>query len=191
MVNIITDTDFSYPYLPVVTDDATLSRIDNIITEYQPKILIDILGNLEYENLYNDYGSNPTPTNPIWVDFINGTTWQEIVNNIVVTINYKGIKPILTRLIYYYYIMSVQTLKMESGEGRGVFQNANQINPDDLIRFSYNEAISLIGYDWPNNINCNSLEKYRGTVFNYLYNNKSSFPNWEFTQLKGINAMGI
>lgn len=188
MVNLITKSDFIIPYNIVADTPALEARLDGIITTYQPIILRNILGELEYNNFDNDF-SGGVPASDHWKNFLNGTTWIISRNSKTITVNYLGIKPILSKMIYFYSNEATMTAKMQSGEAQMKFQNSVQVPPDDLIRRSWNEALYLIGMD--SNDSDSELEEYKGTVYNYLDRNNTLFPNWEFTLQKRLNFLGI
>lgn len=188
MVNLVTSSDFVYPYSIVNEGVALQTRLNNIIATYQPTILKEILGDLEYYNFENDFvGSSPQST--IWLNFLNGTTWDVSVNGATITVSFAGIKPVLAKQLYYYYNLSVLTTKMQSGEGKITFQNSEQVAPNELIIQAWNDSLLDIGQD--SNDSLNENEEYLGTVYNYLDRNSTSFPNWVFSKQRRQNILSI
>lgn len=189
--NLITISDFKYPYKVVANEPALVTRLTELIETKQQDILLKILGSIEVSNFEVDFDGGSVPQSDLWLNFLNGETWAANNNNQDFSIIYRGIKPVLVRFIYYYYIESTQSVKMQSGEGAAKFQNSNQIVPDDLIRGAYKAGVDLIGNDWVEGERISDLDEYKPTVFNYLYRNIDLLPNLEFGNYKKLNFLGI
>lgn len=181
---LVTYTDFVYPYLPVVNEPALLEQLNAVILSTQENYLKKMLGTIEFQNFVNNY-SGTVFTSP-WIEFVNGANWIKQSKGVNITVKYPGIASVLSYYMYYEYIKSKQTVKMQSGEGVTKFQNASQVVPVDLAVDAYNKGVELTGFD------CNNdLEEYNGTVYNFIEENENSFPNWDFKQIKKINFLGI
>jgi hypothetical protein len=196
--NLIDIDDFTNPFKVVANIPELETRLNDIITEYQPDILKSILGIVEYTNFYNDF-TGAEPTQQKWKDFKDGTTYNLVSDNgITVNVTYKGIKPALTYMIYYYYNLSIYTNPIQSGEAKLSMQNSTQRVPAQKMVDSFARGIDYIGKDW-NNTSPNSIqttsddsEEFEATVFNYLYQTwETEFPDWDFRNDYYINTMNI
>lgn len=175
MANIITISDFSSPYLVyAVTGDDSNTILNDLITYYEKLILTQILGEIEY----NDYIANPSNTE--WGYFVDGHTYTYNSESYV----YPGIKPILTKFLYYYWQVETSSSLAESGQLKKNLVNSIQIVPAHKMVRAYNEAIDLISND----------REYSPTVYNFLDHMQSEndyFPDWEYTTFEKINTFNL
>jgi hypothetical protein len=181
MINLIDKDDFSIPYQVVAGSTALETRLDDIITQYQRAYLIDILGDEEYNKFENDF-SGGVPQSQEWIDFLDGATYtKESVSGITLTINYLGIKPVLAKLIYKDYQHATITKVFTNGKAQVNRADATQMFPDSLIVEAYNLAIDEI---W-------NGSEYAPTVYNFLEENETDYPDWVFKKINKINRIGI
>lgn len=214
LVNIISISDFSNPFIVVANDVGEAvnpyeTRLNEIIAEYQKEILLQILGPQLYYELENDKGGD-LPISGKWYDFINGKKYTKDSK----TIDYKGIKKILTHLIYYYYNADVKLVPIENGEGALQYDNTKQVIPEAKMIKAWSIAVDLIGYDYLCNFSpyyhlnfysiywqpieyynyYQDIEKYKPTVYNFLNDEDETsytFDNWHFTNFEKINKFDI
>jgi hypothetical protein len=175
MANIITIADFSKPYVVYAVDSEDSGTIlDELITYYEKIILTQILGEQEY----NDYIANPTETE--WVNFVDGVTYTYDSISYV----YPGIKPVLTKMMYYYWQVDAQQRLGERGSLNPTLLNSDKVIPRQKMVRAFNEAKDEI----------RNNRTYSPTVYHYLYHmqeNNDYFPNWEYTEFYHINQYNL
>ena len=141
MINIISVTDFeSHPYFIPVGDNIADSVLNDNISKRQRELLISILGSQEYYNLEEENGGN-IPTSGKWLDFINGVVYVKSGINI----DYKGVKGILQKYVYYWYIRNYAVQMTELGGVSLNYKNSTAQNPTQNITDAYNEVVEEIG----------------------------------------------
>lgn len=180
MINLITNKDFVGNLEKVFSggSDAT-EYLNDIITKYQKEILIDILGEIEYYNFEQDFATVSGVTAPQttkWINFLDGVVYTD--NSI--NYDYKGIKPVLIKFVYYYWQVETSSILAESGELTNNQKNSKKIIPANKMVRSYNDAIDLI---------CDS-RSYSPTVYKYL-DYEGTFTDWIFTKRGKINTFNL
>jgi len=190
MVNLISISDFTAPYnVPFL--NLNTSIIDEIISQYQKEILVSILGIIEYTNFENDFVAG-VPVTQKWLDFLNGKSYDLISDNgNTITVNYKGVKPILIKMLYYFVMRGLHTVAANSTEIKFNNENAKTELPAQKMIMSWKQGLDLIGYDCkylfeqyepPSAIS--DFEKYKPTAYNFLYQTyKTDFPDWNYSYL--------
>ena len=175
MVNFISNSDFTTLEKVYSGGENSTEFLNDIIEKYQKDLLIDILGEREYYNLDNDLVDGVPATNK-WLLFVNGTDY--VVDS--VHYDYKGIKPVLLKFIYYYWQKENASILAESGELVNNQINARKVIPINKMVAAYNEGIDLIY----------NSRSYSPTVWHYLQND-GTFTDWVFTQREKLNTWGI
>lgn len=180
MINLITNKDFIGNLEKIFSGGADATEyLNDIIKKYQKEILIDILGEIEYYNFENDFAEVSgviAPQTTKWINFLDGTDY--IDNDI--HYDYKGIKPVLIKMIYYYWQVETASILAESGELTNNQINSKKVIPKSKMVRSYNDGLDLIYNSRP----------YSPTVYNYLVND-GTFTNWIFTKRDKLNILGI
>lgn len=175
MANEITIADFTKPYMVYAeSGDDSETILNELITYYQKLILTQILGEQEY----NDYVTNRT--NDEWDDFVDGVTY--IYDS--VTYVYPGIKPVLTKMIYYYWQVDAQQRLGERGSLNPTLLNSQKIIPRQKMSRAFNEAKDEI----------RNVRTYSPTVYHFLLHmqeNEDYFPDWEYTEFYHINEYNL
>jgi hypothetical protein len=174
MANIITIADFSKPYMVyAVTGDDSATVLNELITYYEKIILTKILGEIEY----NAYIA--APTDQEWVDFVDGV---EYIND-TITYVYPGIKPVLTKFMYYYWQVDAAQNLGEKGSLNPTLLNSQKVIPAEKMTRAYNEAVDLI----------KNGRTYSPTVYNFLlhYQDDDYFPDWDYTKHYKINPYNL
>jgi hypothetical protein len=173
MNNWITISDFSNPY-QVFAESGTASEtyLDELITKYQADILRHILGEVEYYNLTQ----NESDTK--WVKFKTGEKYT--VDSIVY--DYKGIKPVLVKFVYYWWHRSYQSQVAQNGEFVRIGTKLRQVIPAWKMVSAYNDACTEIS---------NSILNYP-TVYHFLNDHPTySFDDLDFGTYEKINAFNL
>ena len=178
MDNLITIADFSNPnmvYGPVGTDDEIF--LNQIIAYNQKDILIDILGEIEYNNFEDDL-TGIIPDSAQWIDFLDGETYTYD------SVKYKflGIKPILIKFVYYYWQRKTAVDLAQSGALNKTLKNAVQIIPVNEMVRAWNDAVNDI----------KNVRIYGTTVYNFLdhmQDNNGWFGDWDYTSFETISIL--
>ena len=179
MINLATNIDFKNPY-QVYSDDGADIILEQIITQFQRRYLVQILGEQEYSKFESD--GNGIPTEDKWTRFLNGYDYQkDSSSGVPITIRYPGIKPVLTKLIFLDYHENTQEVTQKNGRGRMKRLNIDQIKPRNMQVNAWNDAVDEIKDE--------SL--YSPTVYNFLYEHKENYPDWDFTGFEHINIFNI
>jgi len=176
MINLITNDDFTGNLEKVFSGSGNATEyLNDIITKYQKEILIDILGEIEYYNFENDF-TDDEPQTTKWINFLNGTDY--VVD--LIHYDYKGIKPVLIKFIFYYWQKETVSILGESGELSNNQINSTKIIPINKMVASYNDGVDLI----------KSSRTYAPTVYKYLYD-EGTFTDWIFTKREKINSFNL
>lgn len=175
--NIIETSDYATTFIGRLNIDLGTStsgrsvHMTNLITQYQPDILRDLLG----ETLYNDLYNNSTDDK--WQKFIDGET-IDIDND--QKFNWVGAKAMLSYFIYYYFKDDAESLDTETGQ-----KQANNENSSSAI-MDLNKKISRV---------YNIAIDYYNDGYKYLnYKNDEvadTFEDIDFTKRDKINPFGI
>jgi len=162
MNNFVTLSDFindrNIPLNSEYTADFT-----SFITKYQKEILIKLLG----YDLYLAFETGMAEEEPEdkWTDLKNGSTYQ--VNGI----NYQN--PGVIDIIAYYVYCKHLSVNYEQYTTIGVTANKAEngvtVSPENKITNAWNNMLH-----------------YYYMVYDFLANNQTDYPNWEFTELKLI-----
>lgn len=172
MNNLISKNDFESTFQVYAGTPETESFLDDVIERYQPKILRNILGEIEYQNFVADF-TDGVPGTTKWLNFLNGETYT--YNS--VSYVYEGIKPVLVRFIYYYWHLENMTIPGETGQLKPEYQKIRQvINPFKSVS-AWNDAIDLV----------QGSDAYYPTVWKYLNDAGYTFSDWSFTGFQKMN----
>lgn len=181
MENLITPENFNNTIYQVYAGGSdAIDIFDNVITEYQRPILINILGQIEYDAFETDLNDTDEATLIQWQYFLEGTTYTH--NSISYV--YPGIRPILVKFIYYYWQRETYNWLAERGALKPTYKNSSQIVPETKMITAYNKACDEIY----NN------KDYSPTVYRFLYDmnmDNGYFPDWDYTNICKINPFGI
>jgi len=178
MDNLIVIGDFNNPYLPYAGADSA-AYLNDIITQYQKPILTQILGEVEYNN-FNDDLTGIVPGSTEWEYFLDGTTYVHDSVSYV----FPGIKPILTKFMFYYWQRDTVNDLAETGQLKKNLLNASQVIPAHKMTAAYNDSVDEI-------IN---VREYSPTVYhfmNHMQDDNDYFPDWDFTTFIKINIFNL
>lgn len=170
MTNLISITDFVYPYKLVVDSEENLTRINELIAFYQEAFLRKVLG---FETL-NDFEQNYNSI--FWQKFINGELYT--VDGIIY--NYSGIKKPLAMYCFVNFIEHLQYRATENGFLISTQKNGTAIMPYTVIVTVNNKLCEL-----------NFYETGFANVYHFLTTNSTSVPAWVFSPFKAINRFDL
>jgi hypothetical protein len=193
--------EINIPTLP--TSDTSLT---DAITQYEKEILISLLGYKLYSLLIADL-SNGIPQTQKYLDLVNGKEFTHTYGGVDYTIKWEGLKnTALQSLIAYYvffkYVERDVTRLYGSGvsmasEGQGWVRADSRfklIAAWERMRELYGKIPAeykpiytrpIIGTNLPCAFNTDP------SAYNFLYTNKTDYPDWIFTPIWNINAFGI
>jgi hypothetical protein len=199
--NLYFINDISIPNLDRTGEDSTLNAL---IKKYQEDILIKLMG-YELYSLYiaaTDTGRFAAITNGAEFTFaFNGRTvkrkWKGLVND--------DRESLIAYYVYVYWLKKIQTVTTGIGEMDPDTLVGDRVISVDKYVEAYNEVVKLGGdihyvnnesYYHPCQFDIYDQSTYvyfndQPSLYNYLVNNLSDFPEWEFTPLKRINVYGF
>jgi hypothetical protein len=176
MDNLISIKDFKAPIAIINSDKDTEERVNDVISYAQENYLIRILGALEYNKLNAATLEGDTE----WTRFING------VNYTVGGTEYKygGIKNPLKHLIFYDIQTEFANDPIPLGHSAEQFDKGRKVIPVHRITRSWNYAVDLIqDYD------CKQWDFV--TVYRFLQDNETDYPEWEYRFFRKLTGFGI
>jgi len=187
---------------------------DLIIASTEERILKDLLGDDLYLKLIADLDGSYVPQTQKYQRLVNG--YDYTVTNaygVTVTVNYKGIKPMLKYFTYYDILLSKDNQASDVGQVEPVQENSQRMAKNQLnriLRTAYNKGVALYGYDIEKDINMQTNPIYggnykraeepeydyyallvAGSCFNFLYKYYTvDYPTWQFTAKSDILLNG-
>lgn len=145
---------------------------NQLLDNYQPEILRKILGEIEF------YDLDQNETDAKWSAFISGDNYT--VNSVVY--DYKGIKPILAKFMYYYWQRETASILGEKGNLYNDSGKIKQIVPRGRMVNAYNKACF--------EINNNTLNY--PTVYHFLTEHPTyEFDDLNYTETEKINEWNL
>lgn len=157
MNNFVEASDFVGKYSIPNLDKDTTSFENNYIAIYQKEILIKLLG----YDLYLAFEAGLTESSPLakWTNLKTGSTYSvDSINK-----NNAGCVDIVLKYIYVNYI----SINYEQLTGLGSVnfnaENATKVSPENKILSAWN-----------------SMYKDYYSVHDFISNNESDYPNWDF-----------
>jgi hypothetical protein len=189
--------------IPQAANDTGLTQT---ITQYEKEILLSLLGYKLYSLLIADL-SNGLPQTQIYIDLVNGKEFIHVLNGESILLKWEGFKnTALQSLIAYYIFYRFVERDIARLYGTGIsmatvkdgWERVSPVNklcavwermrelygkipPELRMYYSY----SILGSELPRTFNSDP------SAFNFLFANKTDYPDWRFTPLWNINAFGI
>jgi len=161
MTNFVTITDFTGDR-NIDIQDKYLTDFNNFITKYQKEVLIKLLGYDLYLAFETGLAVLPTP-DAKWTNLKNGSTYQ------VDGIN-KQNPGLIDIVAYYVYCKHVST-NFEQYLSLGVtasnIEGGTVVSPENKITNGWNNMLN-----------------YYYMVYDFIAQNETDYPNWDFTKLK-------
>lgn len=155
MINLISISNFTQPFLVFGGDEISTKKLDEIITESQNDFLLEVLGNeLLYE--LNQDNSGNLPTTQKWIDFLSGLVY--VIDTKI--IDYKGFNLALKYYVFIKYNEWSESQLEASGEVVLQLNNSKQVSPKRKLIDASIKLVELTGnyYNWI----------YAPTCYNYL-----------------------
>lgn len=178
--------------IPNIDKDPTAFE-QNYIAVYEAEILTKLLGNSLYQLLIANYVSG-TPS--IYVDLVEGKTYDVEINEKTYSVKWNGlINSEKISLIAYYVYFKYLEQNYQQLTGLGVIQanseNANIVSPNAKMVWANNECSKLAGsypYISDGDVTANTLEP---SLFYFIANNLTDYPDFFYTPFNKINVLGI
>lgn len=133
-----------------------------------------LLGDQVYLALIADLDNNEPQTAP-YINLINGTTYTQTDGQ---TVNFIGIKEMLTYFVYSEYI---KNNKISQYANIGINPASRNQQEQDIKYINYNAHLR-----WNKGV-----DYFNGQVYDYLLFYQSSFTNWEFTKQSKYLTRGL
>ena len=181
--------------IPNLAKDATAFNA-NYINVYEPEILTKLLGNTLYQNMITNYVSG-TPS--IWVDLVEGKDYTVTINAVDYTVKWNGLinTEKISLIAYYVYFNYIQQ-NYQQATGLGIIQsnteNGTIVSPNQKLVWANNECAKLAGsypYKLIGEPIYTPIETLEASLFYFIANNITDYPNWVYEPFKKINILGI
>lgn len=113
--------------------------LQQLIDEKEPEVLIELLG---YQ-LYKDFIAGLAETGPAqkWLDLKNGAEYTDERGKLH---KYNGIKNIITRYVYYWYLRQQATNTNGVGEAINDTENSTRTSPAQKQTTAWNDMVSYV-----------------------------------------------
>ena len=197
MTNFLTYTDFTGLFNFDLDSDVTITFLDNIISQAQKKVLIDLLG----IDLYNQFETGLAEVTPEqkWLDLRDGAKFEADYNGKTYNLTFSGVKEMLKYYISAVYLKEITKKTTFAGKVSGKFENSQLADATHNIVKYQLKFVELYGlpYDYDSSIveligdrikiECET-EKLKDSCFNFIYSQnekqKDTYSNWVFTTKK-------
>jgi len=189
--------------VPNTTKDAT--NISQAIDQYEKKILIELLGYKLYSLLVADC-TDGVPSTQIYKDLVNGSEFDLEFQGQTITLKWEGLKntakqSLLAYYTYYKYVEREVThlsgtgvIMTPSGKGSRASSVDKMCNAWERMRMLYGIIPAHYRRAFLYPIKCVNLSfvyNMDPSAYNFLFSNKSDYPDWIFTPQWNINQFGI
>ena len=189
-----------------IPNAATETPLTQAITHYEKEILISLLGYKLYSLLIADL-VNGVPVTQKYLDLVNGKEFTHTYCGEDYTIKWEGLKntalqSLIAYYVFYKYVERDVTRLYPMGvgmtpEGNG-FSRTSAVNKLcaawERMRELYGKIPPAYKPVYPKPILGSSLPctfNIDASAYNFLFANKTDYPDWIFTPLWNINAFGI
>ena len=180
MANLIDSTYFINDIIvPTSSDNSAV--LTTFITKYEREVLIKLFG-YELYKLVAAY-ENPGSTQRI-IDIVEGkeytvgsTTikWNGLINDEKISL--------IAYYVYYYWMRNLASTSSLIGEIISNSDNAINVSIDSKLSYSWHKCFELYG-----GVN-NKWDSE--SCYNFLVNNESTYPEWEFKELGSVNLFNL
>lgn len=195
--------EINIPTLP-----ATDTSLTQAIAQYEKEILIQLLGYKLYSLVIADLtGPESTPVTQKYIDLVDGKEFTHSFNGEDYTIKWEGLKSAAKQsLISYYTFFKYVERDVTRLYGTGVSMAApangwDRVSPVNKLCAAWERMRELYG-KIPPEYKGQYYKPIKGddlsltfnidpSAYNFLYANKTDYPDWIFTPQWNINAFGI
>ena len=189
--------------IPNASTDTSLTQA---IPQYEKEILIKLLGYKLYSLLIADL-SDGVPQTQKYLDLVNGKEFTHYYNGNEYTIKWEGLKGALSQslisyYIFYKYVERDVTRLYGTGISRATTKEGwESVSPENKLINAWERMRELYGklppeykYYYDTQILCEEMPDtfdVNPSAYNFLFANKTDYPDWIFTPLWNINKFGI
>jgi hypothetical protein len=197
--------------IPNINQNAT--SINQAIDQYEEEILISALGYKLYSLLIADLDNSGKPQTQIYTDLVNGAEFEHTFMGLTQTLKWKGLineskQSFIAYYVYYKYIerennhlSGVGSILIDSDQGKRIspinkmcaawdrmLTLYGKIPAENLKMFGYNSSSFLREYTGFNSM---FIFNNNPSLYNFLFANMDSYPDWIFNPIGNINMFGI
>lgn len=189
--------------IPNATSDAALAQA---IDQYEKEILIQLLGYKLYSLLVADC-TNGVPATQKYLDLVNGKEFTHEINGEDITLKWEGLKNTAKQsLIAYYVFYRYVERDVTRLYGAGVSMASSKegwerVSAVNKLCDAWERMRDLYGKIPPEyrpvyirpiaGANLPYVFNHDPSAYNFLFANKTDYPDWIFTPLWNVNAFGI
>ena len=201
------DSTYFVGEINIPTLPATDTSLTQAIAQYEKEILISLLGYKLYSLLQADLVLG-LPQTQKYIDLVNGKEFSHTYGGNTYTIKWEGLvnsvkqSPIAYYVFFKYVERDVTRLYgtgVSMAESKEGWQRANPVNKMcaawERMRELYGkippEYKPIYGNRPIVGTNMGSVFNIDSSAYNFLYANKTDYPDWIFTPLWNMNAFGI
>lgn len=191
--------------IPNIAANAT--SLAQAIGQYEKEILIDLLGYKLYSLLVTDCtGEGGVPVTQIYLDLVNGAEFTHTFSGVETTLKWNGLKNTAKQsLIAYYVYFKYVEREVTHLSGTGVIMTpsgkglrASSVNKLIAAWERMRELYGKISPDYNRFFHepikgSNLPYAFSGkpSAYNFLFANKTDYPDWIFKPQWSINSFGI
>jgi hypothetical protein len=196
--------EVNIPTLP--TSDTSLTQA---ITQYEKEVLISLLGYKLYSLLVADCTSG-VPATQKYIDLVDGKEFDHVFGGETITLKWEGLKnsakiSLISQYVFYKYVERDITRLYGTGVSMAVpavDNNGHQrVSAVNKLCAAWERMRELYGKIPPEykpiytrpilGTNLPSVFNSDPSAYNFLFANKTDYPDWIFTPIWNINAFGI
>lgn len=197
-MSLIDTTYFTGPInIPanVIGDVVDNSEIEGFITRYEREILIKLFG-YEIYKLIAAYNSNTPENTPQRIrDIIEGKEfelsgreykWNGLINDEKVSI--------IAYYVYVMYMRDAQTHTSTTGENEPNYEFASKVHAGQKISYAWSKMSELIGevpFDITIYTQIYNLNEYYSSLFFFMSNFYSTYPDWLWSEIGTVNNFDL
>ena len=184
---------------------ANVTSINQAIEQYEKEILIQLLGYKLYSLLVDDC-TDGVPETQIYKDLVDGAEFDLEYHGEAITMKWEGLRNAskLSLLAYYAFFKYVEReVTHLSGTGVILTPSGKGVRASSVNKLcnAWERMRSLYGVVPPNykpyfsypikgkNLPC--VFSCEPSAYNFLFTNRSDYPDWVFTPQWNINQFGI
>jgi hypothetical protein len=187
--------------IPNISANAT--AVSQAIELYEKEILIQLLGYKLYSLLVADC-VNGVPATQIYIDLVNGAEFVRADSD--VALKWEGLKNSLKQSLLAYYVFykyverdvthlsGAGVILTPDGSGSRASSVNKMCNAWERMRVLYGIIPPTYKRYYASPVKAASLPcsfNYDASAYNFLFANKTNYPDWVFTPQWNINAFGI
>lgn len=149
MATIVTPSDFKgMIMLPQINAPVNIgvsvefpvsADLQSLIDDKEPEVLTKLLGYSLYKAFIAGLAEDPIPQK--WADLKNGAEYTDQRGNLQ---KYLGIKPIISRFVYYWYLRQQATQTTGVGESSNKTENAIRTSPNQKQATAWNDMVKAV-----------------------------------------------